>query len=74
MKISDFGAAMDLNEKKQENIFTQLYASPEQIRNRDYTDKCDVYAIGCIFFHLLVGKPPGKIKCAHKNTNIMKMT
>ena len=34
LKISDLGGAVDATDKKQENnIFTQAYASPQQIRN-----------------------------------------
>ena len=58
MKISDFGAATDKTDKKKENIYTFNYASPEQIKNKEYTDKCDVYSLGCIFFELLIGKTP----------------
>ena len=42
------------------------------MRNREYTDKCDVYALGCIFFELIVGKTPMKSACT-KSANIMKM-
>ena len=36
---------------------------PQQVKNWEYTDKCDVYAIGCIFFEMLTGKTPQDAKC-----------
>ena len=73
VKISDFGAAVDPAVKKtKENLFTQPYASPQQVRNHEYTNKCDVYAIGCIFFQMLTGVTPQKAKCT-SSSNIMKM-
>lgn len=73
MKISDFGAAMEQSQKRISNPHTKGYASPQQIRNREYTDKCDVYALGCIFFELLVGKTPREADCTNTVNNIMKM-
>ena len=73
VKISDFGAAVDPAVKKtKENLFTQPYASPQQVRNREYTNKCDVYAVGCIFFQMLTGLTPQKAKCT-KSFNTMDM-
>ena len=50
IKISDFGTATEKGNKNEENAYTLLYASPQQIKSHEYTNKCDVYALGCIFF------------------------
>lgn len=39
---------------------SQLYKSPEQVRNEPATRASDVYALGCVLFHCLAGRPfPG---------------
>ena len=73
VKISDFGAAVDPAVKKTiKSTFTKAYASPQQVKNHEYTNKCDVYAIGCIIFQMLVGMNPQNAKCT-KYFNIMDM-
>ena len=64
MKISDFGAAKQITDKKQDSTpSTPAYGSPQQLKNQDHTDKCDVYALGCMFFQFLVGTTPKWVKC-----------
>ena len=64
VKIGDFGAAVDQTGVRPKiSTFTKPYASPQQVKNWEYTDKCDVYAIGCIFFEMLTGKTPQDAKC-----------
>ncbi len=39
---------------------SQLYKSPEQLRNEPATQASDIYALGCVLFHCLAGRPfPG---------------
>jgi CheY-like chemotaxis protein len=37
---------------------TIAYASPEQVEGRPVDPRADVYALGCLVFHLLAGTPP----------------
>jgi len=55
LKISDFGSAAEQTDRKKDNSCTPAYASPQQCKNWDHTDKCDVYSIACILFQMLVG-------------------
>ena len=73
LKISDFGTAKEQTDKKQKiNACTLQYASPQQIRAQEHTDKCDVYALGCIFFQMLIGFTPANGNCT-KGSNRMDM-
>ncbi len=37
---------------------TRSYMSPEQIRGKTLDGRADIYSLGCVFYELLVGKPP----------------
>lgn len=64
IKISDFGFAKVINSKKDLNNLTicgtPAYMPPDQIVNHknDYTEKIDCWALGSIYYELLVGQPP----------------
>jgi predicted Ser/Thr protein kinase len=34
------------------------YCAPEQIQGRDVDGRADVYSLGCVLFHCLIGQPP----------------
>ena len=54
-KLSDFGNCLSL-EKKTYKIQTRYYRAPEIILNCEFSDKCDIWSIGCMIFELLTGK------------------
>ena len=62
VKILDFGLAKLGNDghTQVQNVFgTPRYMSPEQCRSSAQVDhRSDVYALGCILFELIAGRPP----------------
>ena len=67
LKILDFGVAKMLFDEKPSLhttrdgciIGTPLYMAPEQWRPSHAIDhRTDIYALGCLFFELLTGRPP----------------
>ena len=67
MKIIDLGPITGNNKS-----FTLSYASPQQIKNQEYSNKCDVYSLGVVFFQLLLGKTPFHYNCGN-NINVIKV-
>jgi serine/threonine-protein kinase len=65
-KILDFGIAKLVDDEPGKIktsvgalMGTPVYMSPEQCRGAGEVDhRSDIYALGCVLFHLLVGKPP----------------
>lgn len=65
-KIVDFGVSKILAESDQSGKLTRTgavvgsvhYMSPEQCSGQAIDHRCDLYALGCIMFELLTGKPP----------------
>ncbi|CAH0562470.1 unnamed protein product [Brassicogethes aeneus] len=68
IKVGDFGLVKDVEDSLDETkknislisnghtieVGTQLYMSPEQLKNGNYDYKVDIYSLGLIFFELLV--------------------
>jgi len=60
--VADFGLAKDM----EASLLTQPgqavgsldYMAPEQIRGEEVTAATDVYALGCVMFECLAGRPP----------------
>ena len=68
IKLLDFGIAKLLDRDREEGHFstvtgaimgTPAYMSPEQCRGAGEIDhRTDIYALGCVLFQLLCGRPP----------------
>ncbi|MBK7196826.1 MAG: protein kinase [Myxococcales bacterium] len=62
VRIADFGSAKLLGGEglTQDGwtVGTPLYMAPEQIVAGPTDHRLDLYALGCILFHMLVGRPP----------------
>lgn len=63
-KLADLGLAktaddtLDLT-RTGIGIGTPLYAAPEQVRDAKHADmRSDLYALGCVLYHLVAGRPP----------------
>ena len=53
IKIGDFGLALNFGKTKNEQGGTYLYQSPEQIQNKTYDQKVDIFALGVILLELV---------------------
>uniref|UniRef100_A0AC35TR05 Serine/threonine-protein kinase PLK n=1 Tax=Rhabditophanes sp. KR3021 TaxID=114890 RepID=A0AC35TR05_9BILA len=61
VKIGDFGLATIVGpdgERKKTLCGTPNYIAPEMLDKRGHSYEVDIWAIGCIVYTLLVGKPP----------------
>ncbi|GAB1610294.1 serine/threonine-protein kinase PLK1-like [Argonauta hians] len=61
IKIGDFGLATSVNhdgEKKMTVCGTPNYIAPEVLSKKGHSYEADIWAIGCILYALLVGRPP----------------
>jgi predicted Ser/Thr protein kinase len=60
--LCDFGLARHTNSQGMTRTGFFLgsidYCAPEQIQGRDIDGRVDVYSLGCVVFHCLVGQPP----------------
>ena len=62
LKLADFGLAKDFSKRNAgqhtEYVSTRWYRAPEiALRMTNYTEKVDVFALGCIMGEMLLGRP-----------------
>jgi eukaryotic-like serine/threonine-protein kinase len=65
VKIGDFGAAKVLSPQPEATatqhgvvLGTPFYMAPEQARGQATDERTDLYALGCILFRMVTGRPP----------------
>ncbi|WP_345655266.1 serine/threonine-protein kinase [Streptomyces siamensis] len=64
LKIGDFGIARFVDDPAAaltttgQIVGTSLYLAPERALGRPAEPACDVYALGCVIYQLLTGRPP----------------
>lgn len=54
--LTDFGSNLKIRELDDEEIQTRYYRAPEVILNLHYTEKIDVWSIGCILYEIYTGR------------------
>ncbi|MFD9540141.1 protein kinase [Streptomyces sp. NPDC060022] len=69
VKILDFGVGRIVDDTDRTRLTstgvtvgTARYMAPEQIRAEQVTASADLYALGCVLYELLIGKPPFNAK------------
>ncbi|KAF6040930.1 PLK4 [Bugula neritina] len=68
VKIADFGLAAQLREPGEQHYTlcgTPNYISPEVAVRAAHSLETDLWSLGCVFYTLLVGKPPFDTEGAH---------
>src|SRR6185503_7424125 len=56
-KLSDPGIGAGLTLSRQ-SLGTPSAMAPEQVAGREASERTDVYALGALLYHMLVGEPP----------------
>ena len=61
LKLADFGLAKDYKKSRgnhTEYVSTRWYRAPELVlRQQNYSEKIDIFALGCIMGELFLGRP-----------------
>ena len=68
IKLGDFGVARLLNktlDQAQTQVGTPYYLSPEICQNKPYNAKTDIWAMGALFYELIMLKHPYEAKNLH---------
>jgi serine/threonine protein kinase len=57
-KLLDFGLSFHADQRTNQHGGTPPYVAPERLRGKEPTPRCDVYALGVIFYELIAGRRP----------------
>lgn len=55
LKLADFGFAKNVigrNQMQKSMVGTPLYMAPQVLKREKYTSKCDIWAVGVIFYEV----------------------
>ncbi|GAB4162990.1 MAG: hypothetical protein Fur005_22100 [Roseiflexaceae bacterium] len=59
VRLLDFGLAVLSSQRREHDAFgTFIYLAPEVIDGHPYTEQADLYSLGVIAYHLLIGQHP----------------
>lgn len=65
VKVVDFGLAFILGEQREVRLTrddavsgTPCFMAPEQVLNRPLDARSDIYALGCVMYEMITGRPP----------------
>ena len=58
VKLIDLGLAHEFADRQIDRLGTAAYIAPEQIDQLPVDARTDVYALGCVLFEMLTGRPP----------------
>ena len=56
--LSDFGLASRAEDEERTEAGTLDYLAPEQIEGKPASARTDVYSLGCVLYHCLIGEAP----------------
>ena len=54
--LTDFGSNLKIKDLEDDEIQTRYYRAPEVILKLNYTEKIDIWSIGCILFEIYTGR------------------
>jgi serine/threonine protein kinase len=58
VRLIDLGLAHEFADKQMDRLGTAAYIAPEQIDRGPVDARTDLYALGCVFFEVVTGRPP----------------
>jgi serine/threonine protein kinase len=65
LKIADFGFGIrvdQLGKSNKYNVGSPLYMAPESLKRNEYSFKSDIWALGIIFYEMLLNDTPWRAK------------